>query len=305
MKIRKVCLILILSLGMSTFIAVAAQAQVKTCYRSSSPTVIYTSMNAVTTITFPAELQSVVSPAMGFGLEFVKKGDSITITTKKPGAKTNLNVFTNDGLEYTFRIYENGDEFYDIVHMLPAPEINYRDIINLVSKKLVEIDPALQELLEVYDVKEYSFQVPGTALKVYFKRAVLVKSIDKMAIWLRLENTNSASESNESRDRKGKVKTVTSSDLKIPVNLIQFKDQLLFAACIEDQKEVLQPGEFTDVYLILDGALPYTSYALTMNINGKDESFTLSNIPYVKQVFKVFIANDKTYETVMVDDYRR
>ena len=64
------------------------------------------------------------------------------------------------------------------------------------------------------------------------------------------------------------------------------------------------PGEFGDYYIIVEGVYLDNSYTLQMSVNGQQREYVLDNIPYTKQEFSVFVAEDNEYYIVFIVYYR-
>jgi|SRR5690554_781511 len=272
-------------------ISSSSLAVIKTIYRTDEPQEVVTRLGTQTVILFNTEIEfASVGNSNFFDIEKDQKLDKLIVTPLSFGVWTNLIVITKDNLRYVFKLVEDDSrDYYDIVEVKPSADINYRDIINLVNKKKVSIDPAIKQLIKIYDVDEnsYSLAYPSYII-LSLKRAVLIENLGKTVFWFRVFNSTNSDES-----------------IGIPLNSVEIKERELFAVAAEDNKEKLNPGEFCDYYIIVEGVYLDSSYTFKMNINGNKKEFLVENIPYLRQDFNVFVADEEEYKNVIIDDYRR
>lgn len=268
-----------------------SSAIIRTIYRTDEPQEIVTRLGTQTVLMFNTEIEfASVGNSNFFQIEREEKMDKLIITPLKIGVWTNLIVITRDNLKYVFTLAEDDSrDYYDLVEVKPAANISYREIIELVNKKRVAIDPSLLELVNIYDIEENKLESSGSnPIRIMVKRAVTIENKGKTVFWIRVENT----ELNE-------------KSIGIPLNSISIKERELFSIAGERNKEKLEPGEFGDYYIIVEGTYLDNSYTLQMTVNGTKEEYILKNIPYKKQEFKVFVADENDYKNVILKDYRR
>lgn len=277
--------VLLFSFSFSSF------AVIKTIYRTNEPQEIITRLGTQTVLLFNTEIEfASVGNSNFFQIEEDQKMDKLIITPLSFGVSTNLIVITRDNTKYVFTLVEDDSrDYYDLVEVKPNANISYRDIINIVNKKKVSIDPALLELIEIYDIEENTYNITGKySFFITAKRAVLIENIGKTVFWIRVSNFKFSKE-----------------DISIPLNSISIKERELFSIAGERNKAILKPGEFCDYYLIVEGVYLDNSYTLKMTVNGEERECYLDNIPYNKQEFSVFVAENNDYYNVIIDDYRR
>jgi hypothetical protein len=277
--------VLLFSFSFSSF------AVIKTIYRTNEPQEIITRLGTQTVLLFNTEIEfASVGNSNFFQIEEDKKMDKLIITPLSFGVSTNLIVITRDNTKYVFTLVEDDErDYYDLVIVKANADISYKDIINLVNKKRISIDPALMELIDIYDIEEKEYKITGKyAFVITAKRAVLIENLGKTVFWIRLHNFENSP-----------------NTLSIPLNSIRIKERDLFSVAGERNKEVLLPGEFGDYYIIVEGVYLDNSYTLQMSVNGQQREYVLDNIPYTKQEFSVFVAEDNDYYNVIIDDYRR
>lgn len=321
---KKLLIILAVLFGLFKF-SNQTLAQVVTLYRTESTMNIYTKFGYNTIIYFPSPIKLISGGNEAFIVTASNERSSVTIIPKQCNIKTNLAIETRDGLIYSFRLIEeaekNTTEFYEVVKMKVILNVDYRQMINICNKKIVDIDPALRSFVNIYDIKDAEYDVKHLNMGFIIKRAVTVEMENKTVFWIQIENQNFVvNESNETEESKPetnkfKLKSKTKvdskdhkasvNDLKIPVNKISIKEREIFAVALESNKEILRPGEFLDIYIIAEGAYIDSSYTFQLNVNGKEESYYIKNIPYDKQEFKIFVPKDNYYDYQTVNEYRR
>lgn len=295
-------------------------AKVVTLYRTESTINIFTKYGFNTIIYFPSSVKLISGGNEAFIVTASNERSSITIIPKQCNIETNLAIETRDGLIYSFRLLEeagkNTSEFFEVVKMKVILNVDYRQMINMCNKKVVDIDPALRSFVNIYDIKDAEYDVKHLNMGFTIKRAVTVEMENKTVFWVQIENQKTLPvETDEPIPETAKSKSKTKAepkdrragenDLKIPVNLIGIKEREIFAVALENNKEILRPGEFLDIYIIAEGAYLDNSYTFQLNVNGKLESYYIKNIPYDKQEFKIFVPKDNYYDYQTVNEYRR
>jgi hypothetical protein len=172
------------------------------------------------------------------------------------------------------------------------PDLDITHYINLANKKKISINPAVRDLVNIYDIEESIYAVKRLslskkiALNLAVKRAVTVRGDNITVYWLRLQNTGQ-------------------EEININLSSIKVKDRAVLGRALEEKKDKLLKGEYVDLYLVLEGAYTEPQMNLNILINNEVGEFNLKNIPYKSQKFKVFISNDSNYDYVTVEDYRR
>lgn len=250
-------------------------AEIKTIYKSSEPVQIFTKLGYETVIVFETEIEYVsVGNTNAFSVEIDGKRDKLTILPKIKGRDTNMVVILKGNDQYVFTLIEdNSTRYYNLVRMKNTLNINYKDIINIVNKKTVGIDPALKNIIKIYDIKENTSSINNN-IKLSLKRAVTVENVDKSIFWLRLENIN------------------PTENIKLIFSKTKVVNHIIHAIAYETNKDILQPEEFIDIYVFLEGTAIDKSYKYSFTINGNNTDFDFKNIPYDKQNFSVFINDD-------------
>jgi|GEM_PF-2474394 len=284
---KKYSLQVVIVIVLMLVITSSAFAKIKTVYQTNQPIPIMTKLGTQTVLFFESEIEFAVSNANYFQVNSDKKNNKLSITPKKAGAKTNLIVTTKKNNKYVFHLVENKkQDYYDLVNVKAAPKINYKEIINLVNKRKIAIDPAVRELVNIYEIDKNRFKFSKPSLKLIVKRAVTIKSLNKTVLWFRLVNNS-----------KGII--------RIPLNSIDIEKRERFALAGEINKEKLEPGEMRDYYILLEGTYLDNSYTVLMNVNGQDKEYKIKNIPYNKQEFKVFIEDANNYINLRLENYQR
>lgn len=270
------------------FIIQPVSAEIKTIYKTSEPIQIYTRLGYETVIVFETEIEYVsVGNTNAFGVEIDNKRDKLTVLPKIKGRDTNMVVILKGNDQYVFTLIEdNSTRYYNLVQMRNTLNMNYKDIINIVNKKTIGIDPALKNIIKIYDIRENTFSTEGN-VKLSIKRAVTLDNVDKTVFWLRLEN-------------------VSLEKINLVLSKTKVVNHMIHAIAYEDNKNVLQPEEFLDMYVFLEGASIDKSYKYSFLINGSETKVTLKNISYDKQDFSVFINdNNGEYINFTIGGYRR
>lgn len=272
MKIMKRLILLTILIFLTTK---TTSAEIKTMYKTSEPIQIFTKLGYETVIVFETEIEYVsVGNTNAFGVEMDGKRDKLTILPKIKGRNTNMIVILKGNDQFVFTLIEdNSTRYYNLVQMKNTLDMNYKDIINIVNKKTIGIDPALKNIIKIYDVKENTFNILGN-VKLSLKRAVILENVDKSVFWLRIENISLTE----------KIKLVFSKS--------KVSNHIIHAIAYETNKDELQPEEFIDMYVFLEGASIDKSYKYSFTINGAKTEIDLKNIPYDKQDFSVFINDD-------------
>lgn len=275
-------------------------AGIRTLYPTGEPIIINTKLDMHTFICFRT---AIITASIGNADLFSAITDSMTnkikITPKRIGACTNLIVFTADGGQYEFWLQETNRND-GIINVEANPDIQIQDIISLVNKRKMTVDPAIKDLIKFYEITQPvcgEFQ----GLKIYLIRAVTISNLNKVVYWLRIENhsNNVYSLPDEQKNKWEK------NEYSIALNSINVKDRLTGWIAIEKNKERLFRNEYTDLYLVLHGNYTDPSIYLTFNCNGKMREVIIQNIPYSKQDFRVFVVEEDKYTSVEIEDYWR
>lgn len=296
--------ILVLAIIVNFVFATVCMADIITVYPTDEPTIVKTKLDNHTYITFQT---TIVTASTGSKDLFSAVTDNLTnkikITPLKYGVSTNLIVFTADGEQYEFWLQEIGDKnekFYGIVNVVARPNVEIADLINMLNKRKVAIDPAIKKLINFYEVTEPAF-TSYQNINIYLKRAATIKNLNKTIYWIRLENTSDKYLTITSMEKE----KIEKEEYYIPINKFQVKSRLISWIAIESNKEILRTGDFTDIYLVIQGDYLDPSLDLIFNCNNKDVEVRIGNIPYTRQEFRVFIAENNNYTTVTIDDYWR
>lgn len=275
-------------------------AGIRTIYPTGEPIIINTKLDMHTYICFRT---AIITASIGNADLFSAITDNMTnkikITPKKIGACTNLIVFTADGGQYEFWLQETNKND-GIINVEANPDIQIQDIISLINKRKMTVDPAIKDLIKFYEITQPVYgEFQG--LKIYLIRAVTISNLNKVVYWLRIENhsNNVFSLPDEQKNKWEK------NEYSIALNSISVKDRLTGWIAIENNKERLFRNEYTDLYLILHGNYTDPSLYLTFNCNGKMREIIIQNIPYSKQDFRVFVVEENKYTTVEIEDYWR
>jgi hypothetical protein len=303
--------------------ATATQAAVRTIYRTVQPATIYTRLNMQTIVKFQTEIESISCNDGYYSIEVHKSANKVTITPIKPGAYTNLVVFCKNNQSYTFRLDEGESNFDDLVMVMDTPNTNIEDLINICNHKQVELDQSVRDTIGVYDTGNCWVDLKQPIARLYLKRMVTSSLLKKSVVWLRLENRQNSrnfvpvmTEVQKKRfwHRKPTVtpkpapKTkpkATDLAIRLLVNQMAVKNRKIEAVAVENEKEVISSGEFTDIYLVLDGSFLDKSYTLLMNLNGQTVTVKITNIPYDKQEFNIFKTDGTGYQSITIPNYRR
>lgn len=274
-------------------------AGIRTIYPSSEPEIIYTRVGTQSYIVFQT---AIMTASVGNNNLFNAQTDNLVnkvqITPKVKGAFTNLIVFAADGTQYEFYLQE-GDKFDGIVNVKSSINIQIQDLINITNKRKVEIDPVIKKLTRFYEITHDTFGEKD-GLKFYLKRAVTVDKDNKTIYWIRLVN-DSLSIYHFPDETQKKEKEL----LQIPLSSFSIEDRSTVWIVAEENRQQLLPGEICDLYFILEGNWTDPSLQINFNLNGKDTSTIIMNIPYSRQEFKVFHAEDNIYTTIKIEDYWR
>lgn len=275
-------------------------AEIRTIYPTGEPIIINTKLDMHTYICFRT---AIITASIGNADLFSAITDNMTnkikITPKKIGACTNLIVFTADGGQYEFWLQETNKND-GIINVEVNPDIQIQDIISLINKRKMTVDPAIKDLIKFYEITQPVYgEFQG--LKIYLIRAVTISNLNKVVYWLRIENhsNNVFSLPDEQKNKWEK------NEYSIALNSISVKDRLTGWIAIENNKERLFRNEYTDLYLVLHGNYTDPSLYLTFNCNGKMREVIIQNIPYSKQDFRVFVVEEDKYTTVEIEDYWR
>lgn len=275
-------------------------AGIRTIYPTGEPIIINTKLDMHTYICFRT---AIITASIGNADLFSAITDNMTnkikITPKKIGACTNLIVFTADGGQYEFWLQETNKND-GIINVEVNPDIQIQDIISLINKRKMTVDPAIKDLIKFYEITQPVYgEFQG--LKIYLIRAVTISNLNKVVYWLRIENhsNNVFSLPDEQKNKWEK------NEYSIALNSISVKDRLTGWIAIEENKERLFRNEYTDLYLVLHGNYTDPSLYLTFNCNGKMREVIIQNIPYSKQDFRVFVVEENKYTTVEIEDYWR
>lgn len=274
-----------LTVSMLVLIQLPSMADTKEMYHTVKTQNIYTKIYTHTILLFPVEIEYASIGNTSFQLDKDEKLDKVIITPLGAGIQTNLVVITKDSKVYSFRVIENDQfEAFDVVKLKTAPEIDYRNLIYVCNRKLIDIDPALKEYINIYDIQDNKTE--SDKLNIYVKRALTVLSLDKTIYWLRIENK-------------------TLEPIMLPVDKLKVKNREVFAVAIEKDEEKIFPGNYVDIYLILNNVGLEANLELKLNIDTKNKEILVTNLPYQKQEFKVFEALSNDYVSVMIDEYAR
>lgn len=269
-------------------------AKSRAVYYTTEPIYINTRMGTSTILFFNVEIEFVANGNTSFfKIDKDSKLDKLMITPQKAGTWTNLIVVTKDTLKYSFRLLESDKgEYDDTVDVRPIAGIEPKEFITMANRPANEIDPAIRKLIGLYtvDPKPYSFD----KVTIEIKKVLTFENLEKTLLWLRITNTQ-------------KINDASNKDLSlyIPVGLVRVKERELYFIAMETNKERLQPDDYVDIYIMENGIYPDTAITLFLTINGKEQNFLLSDIPYQKQDFKVYSIEDKAYLNVSLDNYIR
>lgn len=302
MKKISVLLLTIVSLFLASAGSLAA---IRTVYPTGEPISIRTKLDNHVYIVFKS---SIITASIGnrdlFDASTDNLENKVKITPKRYGASTNLIVFTSDGGQYEFWVEDVGDGInHDgIVNVETSPDIQIADVISLVNKRKISIDPAIKNLINFYEITEPTYATYQN-LTFHLKRAATISNLNKAVYWLRVENTSDNILTLP--DVKKDQKAIAANEYCIPLNTFFAKDRIVSWVAVEANKEKLAPGEFTDLYLVVHGNFIDASLGLTFNCNNKNVDISIKNIPYSKQDFRVFVAEDNNYTSVSIEDYWR
>lgn len=314
LKILAITIVLLIALS------TGCMAAIRTVYPTDEPILIKTKLDHITFINFKT---TIVTAAVGnkdlFSVLHDNMSNRVKITPLMYGAYSNLIVFTADGEKYVFWLEEVGEEDKSdgIVNMASSPEVNIADIISLINKRKIAIDPAIKELIKFYEITEPTL-AKYENIVFHLKRAATISNINKTVYWLRVENTsdklftlpNTVPDEDNGNDSKNKSKNNSKKNKNedvycIPLNTICVKDRPTAWVAVEANKERLIAGEYTDLYLVVDGNYIDPSLKITFVCNNKSAEVVISNIPYSKQEFRVFVVENNNYTSVSIEDYWR
>ncbi len=280
-KVFLLAMLLLLSFGTMAF------GGVKTMYRTNEPLEIRTRLGTNTILFFNMEVETFVLTGDGFQVLNDEKRDKLIVVPQRAGAWTNLNVVCKGNIRYTFRLVESeSGEFYDMVDLYPTPAINYKDIINLLNRRAAFVDPALKELVQLYEIDNRCYRDENN-VRVEVKRAATIENLNKTAYWFRVHNLKKTGQ------------------IHIPFNVINLNGREVYAIIWENRKEYLEAQDFTDLYVIVENTYIEQKINLMMMVDQKNVEFYIPNIPYSKVEFKVFVVNEGEYKSVIMDDYER
>lgn len=287
---KKILSLIMLCLFLTIFSHITL-AKSRAVYYTSDPIYVTTRMGTITILFFNVEIESTICGNSNF-FKIDKDGklDKLVITPQKPGTWTNLVVVTKDNLKYTFRLTETDKgEYDDTIDVRPIVDIDPKEFITMANRPANEIDPAIRKLIGIFTVepKQYSFN----NVTIEIKKIMIIENLEKTLLWLRVTNIVDASS------------TTLDTSLYIPVGLVKLKERELFFVAMETNKERLKPNDFVDIYIMENGLYPDTAITLFLTINGKEQNFLLSDIPYQKQDFKVYSSENKLYENISLDNY--
>jgi len=265
----------------------ASYGYVKKMYRTHEPLEIFTRLGTNTILFFNMEVETYVLAGDGFQVLMDEKRDKLIIIPQRAGAWTNLNVVCKGNIRYVFRLLESeSGDFYDMVDLHPTPDINYKDIINLLNRRTSFIDPALKELVQLFDVDSRCYRELNN-IRVEVKRAATIENLNKTVYWFRVHNLKQ------------------SGFVHIPFNSLTLNGREIYAVVWENRKEYLEAQDFTDLYVIVENTYVEQKVNLTLIIDQKPAEFYIPNIPYSKVEFKIFVVNEGEYRSVIMDDYER
>lgn len=272
-----------------------ALAKMTTVYEQKEEIPIYTRVGTQTTIQFidsPIETISTGNDSY-FKVKEVNE-NQITIYATPDAENTNLNITTKDESVYVFNLIKTNDrEYYSWVWAKSKPDLNIKYYINLANKKRIAIDPAVRDLVNIYDINKNIYALKGLkhnskkiAMELTAKRAVTIQGDNMSIYWFRLRN---------------------SGDREININFpsIKVKNRTVLARAMEEKKEHISKGEYLDLYLVLEGAYTKPELTLSMLVNNELGKFNLRNIPYKSQEFKVYTTDGNNYKSVIIEDYQR
>lgn len=265
----------------------ASLGYVKKMYRTNEPLEIYTRLGTNTILFFNMEVETFVLTGDGFQVLNDEKRDKLIIVPQRAGAWTNLNVVCKGNIRYVFRLVESeSGVFYDMVDLHPTPDINYKDIINLLNRRSSFVDPALKELIQLYEIDSRCYRDENN-VRVEVKRAATIENLNKTAYWFRVHNLKQ------------------SGQVHIPFNVLNLNGREVYAIVWENRKEYLEAQDFTDLYVIVENTYIEQKVNLTLSVDQRPVEFYIPNIPYSKVEFKVFVVNEGEYKSVIMDDYER
>lgn len=287
MKRLKVIVVFLLAIFCLLSFSTASYASVRTLYWTKQPQTIRTRLGTHTVLYFNMEVESYVVVGDAFDVVLDNKKDKLIINPQRAGAWTNLNVVTKGNIRWVFRLVESESHQEDYsVNLIPTPDINYKDIINLLNRRSSFIDPALKDLIQLYEIDSRCFR-DENGIRVEVKRAATIENLNKTAYWFRVHNLKQ------------------SGQVHIPFNVLNLNGREVYAIIWENRKEYLEAQDFTDLYVIVENTYIEQKVNLTLSIDQRPVEFYIPNIPYSKVEFKVFIVNEGEYKSVIMDDYER
>ena len=150
-KIATIILALVLVLTYS----LSALAVIENVYPTDEPYTVKVKLGTQTHLVFNTEIKTAsVGNASYFEVVTDKELNKVIITPLRKGVWTNLFVYGKDDTSYVFHIEEQADktEFHDLLYVKPNADVSIKDLINIVNKKAVEIDPAVRRLVNIYEI---------------------------------------------------------------------------------------------------------------------------------------------------------
>ena len=143
---------------------------------------------------------------------------------------------------------------YDMVDLHPTPDINYKDIINLLNRRSSFVDPALKELIQLYEIDSRCYRDENN-VRVEVKRAATIENLNKTAYWFRVHNLKQ------------------SGQVHIPFNVLNLNGREVYAIVWENRKEYLEAQDFTDLYVIVENTYIEQKVNLTLSVDQRPVEF--------------------------------
>ncbi len=219
MRKLKVITVFLLAMLLLLSFCTAAFGSIRTLYRTNQPQTINTRLGTHTVLYFNMEVESFIAVGDSFEVSIDVKRDKLVITPQAAGAWTNLNVVTKGNIRWVFRLVESeSSEQDDMVNLVPSPAINYKDIINLLNRRSSFIDPALKELIQLYEIDSRCYRDESN-VRVEVKRAATIENLNKTVYWFRVHNLKQ------------------SGQVHIPFNVINLNGREVYAIIWENRKK--------------------------------------------------------------------
>jgi len=309
------------------------EAQLRTVYRTTRPTTIYTKLNMQTVLAFDAEIEFTSGNLDLFRIEIDKRADKLTITPLRSGAYANLIVISKNNERFVFRLVEaTQGEFDDLVEIKNTPNTTIDDLINICNHRAVDIDPSMGETMKIYDLSSNNvatIKLPKT--QIALKRVVVSALLKKTCLWLRLVNRQTPDGYIELTSSKTKPKkdnlwdryvskanptpkvatkkfkpTPLQLGIRIDPDRFTLSNRKIVAVAFTNEKTVLTQGEFTDLYVVLDGCYVDKFLQLSMVLNNVSVNVNINNLGYYQQNFDVYkVSGSGAYQNITIHDYQQ